>query len=182
MWAPQAKGAGDAALMPAESAVAGWKKVETSRVFTKADLYGYIDGGAEVFLEFGFDQLTLQKYANGPSVIAVEVYRMADPVASTGIYLMKCGKETRDPSFKERHTINRHQLMFVRNRYYVTINNLSGAEGMGAGARSSSAARGRGAARRPAAGGPRSSAAGPGSRHLPAGARAVQPAIDLHAR
>jgi hypothetical protein len=126
----QAKPAGDASLLPAENAVPGWKKIETLRLFNKADLYGYIDGGAEVFLEFGFDQLTLQKYANGPNVIAVEIYRMADPPASTGIYVMKCGKETRDPSFKERHTLNRHQLMFVRNRYYVTINNLSGAEGM----------------------------------------------------
>jgi len=128
---PQAKQAGDGALMPAEAAVAGWKRADTSRVFTKADLYGYINGGAELFLEFGFDQLTLQKYSNGAKVIAVEIYRMVDPAASTGIYLMKCGKEARDPSFKERHTLNRHQLMFVRSRYYVTINNLSGAEGMG---------------------------------------------------
>ncbi len=45
--------------------------------------------------------------------MAVEIYRMADPVAATGIYLMKCGKETRDASFTERHTVNRHQLMFV---------------------------------------------------------------------
>lgn len=126
----QAKPAGDASLLPAEGAVSGWKKTDTLRVFTKADLYGYIDGGAEVFLEFGFDQLTLQKYASGPNAIAVEIYRMADAAASTGIYMMKCGKEARDPSFKERHTLNRHQLMFVRNRYYVTINNLSGAEGL----------------------------------------------------
>jgi hypothetical protein len=128
--ASQAKPAGDAALLPAESAVPRWKKTGAPRVFTKADLYGYIDGGAELFLEFGFDQLTLQKYANGSNVMAVEIYRMVDPVASTGIYLMKCGKETRDASFKARHTLNRHQLMFVRDRYYVTINNLSGAEGM----------------------------------------------------
>jgi hypothetical protein len=126
----QPAGAADASLLPAENAVPGWKKTEKMRVFTKADLYGYIDGGAEVFLEFGFDQLTLQKYKNGPNTIAVEIYRMADPPASTGIYVMKCGKEARDPSFTARHTINRHQLMFVRNRYYVTINNLSGAEGM----------------------------------------------------
>jgi hypothetical protein len=128
---PQPKPAGDSGLMPAESAVQGWKKAESTRVFTKADLYGYIDGGAEVFLEFGFDQLTLQKYRRAGAEVAVEIYRMADPAASAGIYLMKCGKETRDPSFKERHTLNRHQLMFVRNRYYVTVNNLSGGEGMG---------------------------------------------------
>jgi hypothetical protein len=117
--------------MPAESAAPGWTKAGNSRVFTKADLYGYIDGGAELFLEFGFDQLTLQKYRNGANEVAVEIYRMADPAAATGTYLMKCGRETRNPTFKARHTVNRHQLMFVRHRYYVTINNLSGAETVG---------------------------------------------------
>jgi hypothetical protein len=128
-----ARPAGDAALTPSESVVPGWKKVENLRVFSREDLYGYIDGGAELFLELGFDQLTLQKYRNGANEFAVEIYRMTDPAAATGIYLMKCGKETRDPAFKERHTLNRHQLMFVRERYYVTINNLSGADRMASG-------------------------------------------------
>jgi len=60
----------------------------------------------------------------------VEIYRMTDPAAATGVYLMKRGKETPDAAFKARHTINRHQLMFVRGRYYVTVNNLSGTDQM----------------------------------------------------
>jgi hypothetical protein len=126
-----ARPVGDASLMPTDAAAPNWKRVENLRVFTQGDLYGYIDGGAELFLELGFDRLTLQKYRNGAGEFAVEIYRMTDPVAATGIYLMKCGKETRDPAFKARHTLNRHQLMFVRDRYYVTINNLSGADRMG---------------------------------------------------
>jgi hypothetical protein len=125
------RAAGEGALLPADAAVPGWKKTENPRVFTQADLYGYIDGGAELFLEFGFESLTLQKYRNGGSEVAVEIYRMADPTAAAGIYLMKRGKETPDASFKERHTLNRHQLMFQRHRYYVTINNLSGSDKMG---------------------------------------------------
>jgi len=127
-----ARPTGDGSLMPSDAAVAGWKKSEAARVFGGADLYGYIDGGAELFLEFGFDRLTLQKFRSGPNELAVEIYRMADPVAATGIYLMKCGKPTRDPSFASRHTITRHQLLFVRERYFVTVNNLSGGDTVGA--------------------------------------------------
>jgi hypothetical protein len=127
-----ARPSGDGPLMPADAAVAGWKKAEAARVFGGADLYGYIDGGAELFLEFGFDRLTIQKFRSGRNELAVEIYRMADPVAATGIYLMKCGKPTHDPSFAARHTINRHQLMFVRERYFVTVNNLSGGDAAGA--------------------------------------------------
>jgi hypothetical protein len=127
---PAARPTGDAALMPPDDAVAGWKKSEAVRVFDGADLYGYIDGGAELFLELGFDRLTLQKFRSGQNELAVEIYRMTDPAAATGIYLTKCGKPTRDPSFAPRHTINPHQLMFVRERYFVTVNNLSGGDRM----------------------------------------------------
>jgi len=127
---PQARPAGDQALLPDEAAVSGWKKNGAPRVFTRADLYGYIDGGAELFFEFGFDQLTLQKYRKGAHEVAVEIYRMTDPVAAMGTYLMKRGKETRDPGFRERHAVSRHQLLFQRHRYYVTVNNLSGADGL----------------------------------------------------
>jgi len=51
---------------------------------------------------------------------------MTDPTAATGIYLANCGKETPDPSFRERHTISSFQLRFKRDRYYVIANNLDG--------------------------------------------------------
>lgn len=117
--------------MPADNAVTGWRRSEPARIFTGADLYGYIDGGAELFLEFGFDWLTLQKFRSGRDELAVEIYRMADPVAATGVYLMKCGAPAPDRTFAARHTANRHQLMFVRERYFVTVNNLSGDEAVG---------------------------------------------------
>lgn len=126
----QAKPANDGALLPDETAVPGWKKNGAPRVFTRADLYGYIDGGAELFFEFGFEQLTLQKYKKGANEVAVEIYRMTDPGAAAGTYLMKRGKETRDPGFRERHAVSRHQLLFQRHRYYVTVNNLGGADGL----------------------------------------------------
>jgi hypothetical protein len=127
-----ARPAGDITLMPVDDAVAGWKRSEPARIFGGADLYGYIDGGAELFLEFGFDRLTLQKFRSGKNELAIEIYRMSDSVAATGIYLMKCGRPMRDPSFAARHTVNRHQLMFVRERYFVTVNNLSGGDAFGA--------------------------------------------------
>jgi len=78
---------------------------------TSEDLYGHIDGGAEAFLELGFEQLTVQKYKDGANELAVEIYRMKDATAARGIYLARCGKETRDPALKERHTASRQQIL-----------------------------------------------------------------------
>lgn len=118
--------AADAQMLPAD--VSGWKKAGGPRVFTKADLYGHINGGAEVFLDLGFEQLTVQKYDKGGAPITVEIYRMVDPTAARGIYLSKCGKEKRDPGLTQRHTVTRHQLLMQRDRYFFQINNNSGAE------------------------------------------------------
>ena len=120
------KAAGDAGLLPADGFSGGWKKNGAMRVFTSADLYGHINGGAEVFLELGFEQLTVQKYKGGANELAVEVYRMTDPAAARGIYLARCGKETPDPSLKERHTASRQQILLQRHRYYLVLYNSAG--------------------------------------------------------
>ncbi len=96
------------------------------KVFTSEDLYGHINGGAEAFLELGFEQLTVQKYKDGANELAVEIYRMSDPTSARGIYLSKCGKQTPDPGFKERHTASRQQILWQRHRYYIVLYNTAG--------------------------------------------------------
>jgi hypothetical protein len=120
----------DDALLPSNGFLQVWKKSEPARTFASRNLYGYIDGGAEVFLEFGFEQLLVQPYTGGSKdggEIQVELYRMTDFGAATGIYLMNCGRESPDPSLRLRHTINQYQLIFKRDRYYGVINNPDGA-------------------------------------------------------
>ena len=51
---------------------------------------------------------------------------MTDPIAAAGIYLMNCGQESRDPAFSERHSLNKYQLIFKRDRYYVIVGNTTG--------------------------------------------------------
>ena len=121
-----AQKAGDANLLPADGFSGTWKKNGPMKVFTSEDLYGHIDGGAEAFLELGFEQLTVQKYKDGANELAVEIYRMKDATAARGIYLARCGKETRDPALKERHTASRQQILLQRHRYYIVLYNTAG--------------------------------------------------------
>jgi hypothetical protein len=127
-YAQPVRPAGDAALLPPDGFMGAWKRPDGPRVYARADLYGYIDGGAELFFEFGFEQLTQQKYQSGASQVVIDFYRMTDPIAATGIYLMKCGKETPAAALGDRNTVNRYQLMFIRDRFFVIVNNVSGAE------------------------------------------------------
>jgi hypothetical protein len=130
VYAPPARPVGDLNLLPPDGFLGTWKRLDSPRVFARDDLYGYIDGGAELFFEFGFERLTQQKYQSGRSQVAIDFYRMTDPTAATGIYLMKCGKETPAAALGDRNTVNRYQLMFVRDRFFVIVNNVSGAEAL----------------------------------------------------
>ncbi len=125
-----AAAADDTTILPADNAIAGWKKIDAPKRFVQADLYGYIDGGAELFLEYGFVQLTVQKYRNGADDVTIEAYRMIDPAAAVGVYLMKAGKETPVAGFRERHTANKYQILYCRGPYFVIVNNLSGKEAL----------------------------------------------------
>lgn len=116
----------DLKLLPADGFAGAWKKSAPPRTFTSADLYGHINGGAELFLELGFEQLTVQKYKDGANELGVEIYRMTDATAARAVYIARRGKETPDPALKARHTVSRHQLQVQRDKYYVIVNNVSG--------------------------------------------------------
>lgn len=103
-----------------------WVKAGATKSFYKHDLYGHIDGGAELFLEFGFEKLLVQRYQKDTLEIDLEIYEMTEPEAALGIYLMKCGRETPLAEIPARHTVNPFQLTVVKSNYFIQVNSFSG--------------------------------------------------------
>ena len=79
-------------LLPQESELGDWKPEGAPQVFRGEDLYDYIDGGAEIYFEYGFHRVLVQDYRkrNGP-LISLEVFEMAAPESAYGIYSFKAG-------------------------------------------------------------------------------------------
>ena len=65
--------------------LAGWKLTEFKTYHGQA-LYDYINGGAEVYLEYGFSKVEVGYYGKSEQEFLVEVYRMTSPQAALGIY------------------------------------------------------------------------------------------------
>lgn len=103
-----------------------WEKFQPPDIFKGNDLYGHINGGAELFLEFGFEDLSIQKYRKGEIEISLELYKMENATAALGIYLMKAGRESPNQKISARNTFNPHQLLLTAGRYYIQINSFSG--------------------------------------------------------
>ena len=104
----------------------GWAKAGPPRTFTGQDLFNQIDGGAEIFLEFGFARLRVQAYARGQAELTLNAYEMDGSASALGVYLMKKGKETPVPEIAARNSSELSQLTIVKGRYFVQVDNLGG--------------------------------------------------------
>jgi hypothetical protein len=116
--------------IPSGDFAEGWQVKGATRTFNRNGLYGHINGGSELFLEFGFDVLTVQRYGRGDDEVALEAYKMTSPEAALGIYLMKCGKESPVEGIPGRHTGDAYQLMSLYGNYLLVVNNYSGKKEM----------------------------------------------------
>jgi len=84
------------ALLPANNEVAGWAMSQKPRSFKAGDLYEYIDGAADGFLTYGFQEVASAdfKQAGTGYEAVVDIYEMRDPLNAFGKYA-----EERNPSY-----------------------------------------------------------------------------------
>jgi hypothetical protein len=110
--------------IPEPGFAAGWAKAGLLRTFTGQDLFNQIDGGAELFLEFGFAKLRLQTYTRGKAELTLNAYEMESAASALGIYLMKMGRETPFPEIAARNSGEEAQVAIVKGRYFIQVDNL----------------------------------------------------------
>lgn len=103
-----------------------WSVKGTPENYTGRNLYGHINGGAELFLEFGFENLVVKTYTNGSDQLILEVYRMSDSVAALGIYLHRTNQESPLSGLSTRNSGNRYQVTAVKGSYFIQVMNPTG--------------------------------------------------------
>ncbi len=99
-------------LLPTDNAVEGWLRSGEPESFKGENLFIMIDGGADIYHEYGFKQVVSQGYSNASSAsVTVEIYQMASPAAAYGMYSFKIGTEGQSvtlgqAAFLEEYYIN----------------------------------------------------------------------------
>ena len=78
------------------------------KMYAGQTLYDYIDGGAEVYFEYGFSAVEVSYYEKGEQEILVEKYRMSSPQAAAGIYSFF--KDVTAPSLPTPYVGKMHDL------------------------------------------------------------------------
>jgi hypothetical protein len=100
-----------------------------SRTFTAESLYGYMNGGAELYLEYGFDTLVVTEVVSGGKDIKIEFYCMRDAEAAFGIFSVSRFRCNGGPRLTDHQCRSAYQLQFCKGRFYVSIINDAGTEG-----------------------------------------------------
>jgi hypothetical protein len=85
LWAgpPPAAGGGKPFEFPP---VDGWTLAGQPQVFSPDALYEYIDGGADLYLKYEFQELQVAEYRKDKASVTVEVYRHREARQAFGIY------------------------------------------------------------------------------------------------
>jgi hypothetical protein len=74
------------APLPDGPALGDYANAGDPESYNTATLYGYMDGGADAFLEYGFSQLWVRRYTRGSTQLVVELYTMRDAAAAQALY------------------------------------------------------------------------------------------------
>ena len=77
-----------AALLPANNEAPGWALSQAPRGFTAGNLWEFINGAADGYLAYGFEEVVTADFVQeGTGYQAVvDIYRMKDPLNAFGIY------------------------------------------------------------------------------------------------
>jgi hypothetical protein len=116
-------------LFPEGNIFKGWEIVKDT-TFTGDALYGHIDGGAELFFEFGFVKVDVRiaKPAGSEDEMTIEIYQMADADAAFGLFLIKSANLEPDQRLPVPNLVNNYQVSYIKGDYYILISSAAGTE------------------------------------------------------
>lgn len=99
----------------------GWTPAGEVELFDRENIYDLVDGQAEAFFAYGFEQVAVRRYESaGGAVLDVEVWQLATPADAYGLFTVSIAGEPvaigndgdADPG---------RRLAFWQDRYYVCI-------------------------------------------------------------
>jgi len=101
-------------------------KFSPSRTFNGSALFGYIDGGAELYLEYGFSLVSVTEIEYMRGKYKTEIYKMNGPEEAFGIFSVSKYRCLYMPPLSEFTCLSKYQLQICKGPYYISIINTSG--------------------------------------------------------
>ena len=106
-----------------------WQAKDSPQQYAGDDLYLYINGGAEIYHEYGFEQVIIQDYSNkqGKSV-SVELFEMSGPESAFGMYAFKSSSLGQELNIGDGAGLEDYYLNFWKGKYLITLTGFDAEE------------------------------------------------------
>jgi hypothetical protein len=107
--------------LPKEGALAGWQPLTEAAAYTRDNLFNLVDGQADTFFAYGFEQVVTRRYQNASGIfVNVEIWQLATSADAYGLFHggragqpAKIGAEgDADPG---------RRLAFWQDRYFANV-------------------------------------------------------------
>jgi hypothetical protein len=107
-----------AGKLPAQ--VGAWKKPAKPALYDRKTLYDYIDGGAELYLAFGFERaVTFEYAADKDDEIKVDIFDMGSPRGAFGAFAH--GRESIAVEVGQGSEYGGGLLTFWKHRWFISV-------------------------------------------------------------
>jgi len=108
--------------LPNSGEAGHWHKEDATQQYKGETLYDYIDGGADIYHEYGIEEVIVQDYRNPEGKeITLEIFKMIDDEGAYGIYTFKRSTRGREVELGNKGQIEDYYLNFWKNDVLVTL-------------------------------------------------------------
>ena len=122
--APRVKSFSLPGALPAANAVAGWTPLDKAQSYTHDNLYSLVDGQAESFFAYDFQQVAVQRYQNASgAMINLEIWQLASPASAFGLYTSGRTGQPLDLG-NEGSADAGQRVLFWQDHYYVAVSSV----------------------------------------------------------
>jgi hypothetical protein len=102
--------------------------IRREEMFVGGALWGLINGGADLYYEYGFDRMVLQEIEWQGEEFRLELYRMGNPVGAFGVFSVSVQGCEEGGAVRTGDCLNRFQYQLYSGNYYLSLINYSGSD------------------------------------------------------
>jgi len=109
-------------LLPSMDKLNGWKFIRGPEVYPGDKLFDLIDGGADIYFEYGFIQVVSADYSDpAQNITQAEIYEMTDAPSAYGIFSLMQQSPVWTNAYGQLAVVTNDYIAYWKGKYYVII-------------------------------------------------------------
>ena len=108
------------AVFPDDDIVPRWTRDGDLEIYDSDTLYDLVDGQADAFFAYNFEEVAVQSYTDEDTVLRIEIWQLATPADAYGLFTRNRSGEPADIG-NEGDTDPGRRLAFWQDRYYAQV-------------------------------------------------------------